>query len=474
MSYKHGIYSDLIPSSISITSGSNIPVYVGTAPVHRLSEWSEYLNKPLLISGLEDAYKKLGYNPNDDFEEFTLSGVVYAHFSNSINPIGPIVVINVLDPDKHKATEETTKSLILINGIGALEDDVILDSIEIDGKTAGTHYKVSYSGDGKALVESIGNGLTSPVQVSYIKIDASKVVATDIIGTYNQNEDTLTGLKCIDTLYEELNVIPAILSAPGFNHIQEVEKALTSSCTKIGGRWEAICVTDIDPEEETIDKAIAWKEDKGYVSIRNKVCWPKGRMGTRDMFMSILTIVRMMQTDYIGAGVPYETPSNKQIDIVSTIASDKMIRINLTNGNKLNEKGITTAIYNGGKYVLWGPHMANFKYGTSIKVEDMFDSNIRMNLYLLNDFQLRNTDIVDTPMSRNDVDALIHTEQSKLNALVADGKLLYGKFNFLAKNNTNEDIMSGDFTFDTAVTNTPPGKSLTNRIQYTSQGIDTL
>lgn len=408
MTYKHGIYGSTVPSEVVISSSKNIPVYIGTAPVNELDSHEGLVNTPLLIRNLSDAVNKLGYSNTDDFNSYTLSGVVYAHFENSIMPIGPIVVINVYDPDTH-------------TNVGA-------------------------------------------------------VTKTEIIGTHDASTNERTGLKCLDIVYEELGIVPNIISAPGFNHIPDVEKALVTACKNIGGRWDTICVTDIDPTAaDNISEAIAWKTTNEYNSKLNKTCWPKGKMNEKAIWMSILTIVRMMQTDYANDGIPYETPSNKQIDISAVVTgAGSTLKLTIVQGNELNENGVTTAIYNGGKWVLWGPHMANYKYGEDIKAEDIFDVNIRMNLYLLNDFKLRNAELVDKPLDRNDVDAVMNSEQLRLNSLIADGKLLYGNIEFRAASNPTSDIIQGDFTFDTAVTNTPPAKSITNRIQYTSKGISTL
>jgi phage tail sheath protein FI len=408
MAYKHGIYGELVPSKEIITSTDSVPVYIGTAPVHKLESSLGLINVPLLIRNEEDAIAKLGYSSDDDFDQYTLSAAVYAHFYNNIMPVGPFVVINVYDPEVH--------------------------------------------------------------------VSVSAVTKTDIIGSYDPATGARKGIKCLDIVYEELNLVPSIVSAPGFNHMPEVEAELVAQCTNIGGRWEAICVTDIDPTAaDNIAEAITWKSTNKYTANLEKVCWPKVKVRDKSIWMSILTIVRMQQTDHFNGGVPYESPSNKQLDITGIATGDgTILKQNIVQGNELNEKGITTAIYNGGKWVLWGPHMANYAYGTDIRAEEIFDVNIRTNLYLLNDFQVRNTHLIDTPIDRNDIDAILNTEQLRLNALVADGKLLYGKVEFLLSSNPSSDLMQGDFTFDTAVTNTPPGKSITNRVQYTSKGIATL
>ena len=82
--------------------------------------------------------------------------------------------------------------------------------------------------------------------------------------------------------------------------------------------------------------------------------------------------------------------------------------------------------------------------------------------------------MIDKPMTRNDVDALIVSEQTILNSYVTAGQLLYGEVSFNNKNNARSDMIQGDFTFDTLVTNTPPAKSITQRVKSTSKGIENL
>lgn len=82
MPYKHGAYGELVETTqqISTLNQGTIPFYVGTAPVHRLKDFSNAINKPILINNLDEAKTKIGYSDLDNFEKFTLSASVYAHF----------------------------------------------------------------------------------------------------------------------------------------------------------------------------------------------------------------------------------------------------------------------------------------------------------------------------------------------------------------------------------------------------------
>lgn len=474
MAYKHGLYGSLVPSDESITTSKTVPVYIGTAPIQRIKNENRVINKPLLISNLEQAQTKLGYRQTDDFDEFTLSAVVFAHFENKIELIGPIVVVVL---DTITAADSANATVDIINGVGTIDDNALIESVSIADKVLGTDYDLKYNESGILEISELNKDdlLGESVEVTYKKVDTTKIKNENVIGSYDEQTETRTGIQAIQDVYESLNIIPEIVAAPGFSHIKEIEQALVKVTSKISDRWEAICYTDIDSNAaDSREKAIKWKENNKYNSKCEKTCWPKFITGNKVLWASIIAIVRKLQTDAENDGIPFESSSNKAIDIDGLSVNGKQMRFSQEKANELNEKGITTAIYSGGKYVLWGPHMANYDYGTTSAVDEIFDVNIMMNKYLLNDFNHRNIDLIDKPMTRNDVDALIVSEQTILNSYVTAGQLLYGEIGFNNSNNSRSDMIQGNFVFDTLVTNTPPAKSITQRIKSTSKGIDNL
>ena len=84
----------------SAVQAGTTPVYIGTAPVNLVRDFGEagIINAPIKITSLVDAQKKIGYS--SDWGTFTLCEAVYAHFNNTLGNIGPIYVINVLDPPR--------------------------------------------------------------------------------------------------------------------------------------------------------------------------------------------------------------------------------------------------------------------------------------------------------------------------------------------------------------------------------------
>ena len=167
-----------------------MPIYIGTAPIHRVKKENRVINKPLLIRNLEQAQTKLGYRETDNFDEFTLSAVIFAHFSNNIKPIGPIVVI-VLDTITN--ADNTTSTLEIINGVGTIVDNVIVDSIVITDKILGTDYELKYNESGQLEVSELEDGLGESISISYKKVETSKIKPENVIGSYEEETEGSRG-----------------------------------------------------------------------------------------------------------------------------------------------------------------------------------------------------------------------------------------------------------------------------------------
>lgn len=99
--YLYGAYGHIGETvAQSAVQAGTTPVYIGTAPVNLVRGFGEagIINAPIKITSLVDAQKKIGYS--SDWGTFTLCEAVYAHFNNTLGNIGPIYVINVLDPPR--------------------------------------------------------------------------------------------------------------------------------------------------------------------------------------------------------------------------------------------------------------------------------------------------------------------------------------------------------------------------------------
>ncbi|MFO7153940.1 MAG: phage tail sheath protein [Caldicoprobacter oshimai] len=476
--YKHGSFAELQATQdfIPLQGVATLPVYVGTAPVHQLGDFAGKVNQPILVQSFADAQQKIGYS--DDWKCFTLCEAVYAHFKNNIQPVGPIILINVLDPDTAK-TQGKSVDITLVNGQGYINNGkVILKTCAIEGKVLGEDFSVEYTPDGaRVLIKDLKGTLPATVTVTFDEVDPGAVTTADIIGGTSPSTGAKSGISVVDLVYSKYNMIPTILAAPGWSHIPEVDAALKAAAQKINGHWYAWVNSDLaaDANANNIEKAKAWKGANGYTGAGEAPCWPRARKGDKVFHLSTLATVTMQWVDYNNDNIPFETPSNKPIDITGLCLEDGAeIIFDQVQANDLNSKGIRTAIYWGGRWVLWGPHTGEYEYGKDMDPRNKFDSSVRMLYYLVNDFQRRYGPEVDKPMDRAKVDTILNDYQEFLDSLIARGALLYGQIYFNETSNPTSDIVEGDFVFDIATTTTPPGKSLTAKIQYTTQGLEAL
>ncbi|MBQ6115344.1 MAG: hypothetical protein IJL11_08205 [Synergistaceae bacterium] len=188
MAFRHGVYKSEVPTSITspVRTEAGLPVIVGTAPIHLATdeEALRNVNKPQLIYNYSEAVSMFGFS--EDWEKYTLGEFIYSQFA--LFAVSPCVLINVLDPSKHKETVAPA-DFTITDGTANLGQDVILaNGLTFDGTTtytAGVDYSVGYDDDGNALLSVIKGGRlasASTVKVGFTRLKPSLVTANDIIG----------------------------------------------------------------------------------------------------------------------------------------------------------------------------------------------------------------------------------------------------------------------------------------------------
>ncbi len=466
--YRHGAYADQVdsPDYTSPSGVGTIPVYIGRAPVHQLADYAGKNNVPILVSSWQDGLRKIGYSEN--WDDYDLCEAMYAHFRNAVNSVGPIVVINALNPDDKKNETQQTAAITFIKCTATISNPrIILKSIVIEDKALGTDYSAEYADDGMSvIIRDLKGGLES-ADVKFYAVDPDGVTEADINAAINIG---------VPKIYNSLLVVPTILAAPGWSDKESVFAALAAMLEKINGHWYSWLNADLNSGTvKTIDAAISVKESYGTASEAAALLWPMAKKGARKFHMSTLNTVTMQWVDYQNNNVPYETPSNKQIDIDSLCLSDgTAIQYDQVEANRLNAHGINTANFWEGTWRMWGPHTMKYGEGLSLNARDVFDCNVRMMRYVENTFQRRYGTEVDKPMTRGRKESILNDFQSWLDSLAQDGALLLGTVEFAEDDNPVSDLVQGNFVFATEFTNPVPGKSLTNKVRWTSSGLNSL
>jgi len=462
--YLYGAYGHIGETvAQSAVQAGTTPIYIGTAPVNLVRGFGEagVINEPVKISNLIDAQKKLGYAA--DWGTFTLCEVMNAHFNNTIGNIGPIYVINVLDPaaGKHRKEAQTTAPLSFAGGRAEfVSSTIILDTLTIAkaGDSAGNYvegedYAVDYNfTKGTVIITSLKQDaqLTGNLTASFYEIDDSLVEDADIIGGVTASGE-YSGLSSIALLYPEQYAVVNLIVAPGWSHSPAVYNAMIATSQKINGHWDAFVLADLPLVDgkaqavDTIEKAIAWKKNNAFNSERSKVFWPQATDNLGNNYhLSTLAAVELMRADFSHNSVPMETCGNKAVPVIKQYfgANAKNRGFDQQTGKELTQKGISTVVAWAGEWVLWGDHTAAYTYGAEVDPRAIFDVSMRMLMHITNSFQREWSPKIDEPMTRALKDQIINREQEKLDGYVSMGALIgEPKILFLESENSTTDIM---------------------------------
>lgn len=461
--YQHGVYAPLDASEdfTPPQSAGTLPLYIGTAPVHQLASPPK-AGEPILIRTWREMESLLGYS--DDWASFDLCEACYAHLRSRVGSVAPIAVINLVDPAKHKSEGKTIQATFTAGRAVVAAPLAIRSTVKIASKAEGTDFSVSYSADGKSLIlEDLTGSLTTET-VNYNEVDVSKITASDVVKAINSQ---------VPLVYQKLGLVPTILCCPRLGNEEGVYDALTAMAASIGGHWHAFVSAGL--EAGSREEALSQRDAAGLDSSLSNACWPMAKWNGKVFHLSVLAAAGMQRVDAANGNIPCESPSNKPIDCDGLCLADGTpVDLIEEDANGLNAKGITTAVYRGGRFVLWGPHTAAYRFGKDMDFRDRFDATVRMAQYVANSFQLHNGSRIDATMRRSLVDTILNDFQAFLDQLRADGRILGGSIRFDESSNPESDMVTGDFVFDVKVSPGIPAKSITGRVRCTTEGLTTL
>lgn len=480
--YQHGAYGIIQAAGTKTARGSqSAMVYIGTAPVNTVAGGGANVNKPIVINNMAEARKYFGYS--DDWAKYTLCEAMYVHFE--LNSVGPLILINMLDPAKHKSDEVSTVSLTPVNGRLTIPNagDIILDSVNVGAHEKGVDYDIAYN-TGKntiTITERVqGKFGSEAISVSYNSVDPSLLTDEEFIGS-TDNAGLNTGVYTVKNVYLKTGYIPSFLLAPGFSCVPAIHSGMHNAGKKINGHWHAYIMADIpivdaDGNAISLANAASWKNANGYNHENETVYFPmaEGANG-RKYHLSVLAAANLQQLLVDQEGIPYKTASNTECGMITNLymGADNAGRVfdDEVINNMLNKHGIASAAFVGGRWAIWGCHSADYDEDNGDQI-NVSETNHMMLYYVSNDFQHRRMGDVDKPMTANDLKAIVAEEQERLDALVKIGALTYGECFVIANSDATSDIMNGDFKFSFNLTTTPLAKSLTAVVNWTEDGYD--
>ena len=464
MAFTHGTYASEKESAIKgLVTVQNPVVIVGTAPINMGDIKS--VNKVELIQNAKDAVAKFG--TSNYIEGFNITEAIYV----ALNVFGvtPIVCINVLDPAKHK-TEETFDSVAVIDKKVTFDHvGILLDTLQVkNGETSAPieDFVAHFEENGKLTIELKEEITTIEGQYSYL--DPSKVKDTDIIGSVEPSTMKSTGLECLKDLFTKYSMIPSYVITPGYNS-NELRAVLDTKASLIGNKWKAMTIVDL-PETTKYGEAITYKKENNWIDEDQIVCFGKVRFGGRYYNQSTFAAFLSATVDKANDGIPYESPSNKNIKAegISWKNGGNYEELSLSEeeANLLNENGICTIITRSNGTVFWGNRTSVFQPGGNTDPKDMWIPAKRMFKYLANIIMLNNEQEVDKPMTVSKIEAIKMNINRFLSSLVAQEKLLGASVDFVEENNSTQNLVNGILTWNINLGIVLPGETLKFVLEY--------
>jgi phage tail sheath protein FI len=373
MLYQHGIYKQEQPTSLTTpsTTSAGLQVCVGAAPINLADDPSAAVNVPVLCSTFAEAKAAVGYS--DDFANYSLCEDIDASFR--VFAVAPIILINVLDPSKHKKTLDATTAPVVDHQAVVEELGILPGTVAITaGGTAlvkDTDYTLAFDDDGNLVVTLLTTGAgadAEEISVTADALDPTKVTEADIIGSTDPTTGKNTGLQAVLDIFPKLGVVPGLIVAPKWSTSANVDAAMNALCSALGAQFTCNSVADIS--SASANGAIVYtgvkavKEAAGLSSKHEIAAWPMAKIGDKIYHYSALLAALIAATDAGNDDVPNLSPSNKPLPISATVLEDGTeVLLTLEQANVVNSYGVVTAVNFGG-FRSWGNNTAAYPSST--------------------------------------------------------------------------------------------------------------
>ncbi|MEE0032406.1 MAG: phage tail sheath family protein, partial [Agathobaculum butyriciproducens] len=453
MAYQHGVYTREQATSMSAATNSTagLQVVFGTAPIYQLADLTG-VTAPRLCSSYAEAAAALGYDTN--FEAFTLNQSIKASFE--LFGVAPIVLVNVLDPNKaqhvtnvSKPTEQTvTGGSFVISAEQEPVPYVLRATLTVSAQTsgdplvAGTDYTVEYDEDGLATVTLTSATAKALVKV-YVTYKAIKLTAGKT--TVTAAEITTAISDKLREVYPRFGMTPGLLLAPGYSKDPNVAAVMQGACENINGVYSCECILDVDcgtSGAQTYDAVKQVKESKGLTSPHAYAYWPMAQVGNYRLSLSAIMGARTAATDAANGDVPSLSPSNKSLPGVTGLCLEDGTEVILdqAQANVVNSAGIGTVLNLNG-FKAWGNNTCAYPSTTDPK--DRWIAVRRFFTWRSNSLIQTYFERVDSPANYRMIEAIVDAENVNGNAYVAAGACAAYQCEFRSDENPTTQILDG-------------------------------
>lgn len=465
--FYHGVKTGKLATSVStpVTADSGIHFVVGTAPVQAVGG---AVNKAVLCNSYAEAVQAVGYS--DDWKKYTLCEEIYTAFV--LYKIAPIVLVNVLDPAKHRKKFSANEFELSEERTVLLPREVIAETVKIGDYVENEDYGLIYTDSALAVEVIEGGKITADIKalsIEYSAVAPELVTKTDIIGGYDVENNEYKGLELIDSVFPKYGIVPEIILCQNYSTDSEVAAVMSAKTENINGVFSGICIIDADTKDTVRYTDVPeWKKANNITKPGQILVYPKVKLGDRIFNYSTHEACRMTATDAaedLGDGTPCESPSNKTLQIDSMVLEDGTeVLFDLTQANYLNQNGIVTALNFIGGYVSWGNSTACFPSNTD--VTEYYINVSRMFKWVANSVVLSTWNKVDRRLNRRLLESITQSLNQWLNGLMSEEKILGGRVEFLEDENQDIDLMAGKATFHIFLTPPSPAQEFEFLLEY--------
>lgn len=445
--YLHGIETIEVergPRAIRVVKSAVIAL-VGTAPIGPVNELT------LSQTEVDDAQ----FGP--DLEGFSIADALAGIHAFGA---GTVLVINVLDPAKHRSNVVGQAYPFGDNDLlqvqhGALQTLALKSEDGAVTYVPDTDYSVDLMTGRVTRLPSGAIPAAANVKADYTHTDPSKVTPADIIGSVTL-AGRRTGLKAFPDSYNLFGFFPKIFITPGFSTLNSVSVELIASATQLGG------VAYIDaPIGSTVQQVIAGRGPRGVINFntssdRARLCYPHVKV-----YNARTNSDRLQPLSIRAAGLRAKVDNDKGYwwsssnqELVGVIGLERPLTARVDDPNSevnlLNENGVTTVFNSFGTGLrLWGnrtaawptvTHMRNFE--NVRRTKDVADESIRYS----------SLQFVDMPITNSLIDSLTESVNQFFRKLIGDEALLGGECWFDPTRNPQTQVELGNLLINYKLT----------------------
>ena len=438
-----------------------IPFVVGTAPVQSAAKPAKS-NVPVLVTSWDEAVEKLGFSY--DWESYTLCEFMYSHLQ--LFRAQPVIFCNINDPASMKREEAAADYTVADHRV-AVSVDAIADTIKVSvaegaGETAATRalerdtdYSILYDRDDTdtyvCIVELLEDGSAydaETVSVAYSAADPKTATVADVVD----------GVAQVDACLTAVGLVPDLIAAPGWSHNTVVAAVMATKAAAINGLFKGKAVIDADSGEDGVteySQLSGYKNKNNFVDVDQIICWPMVQLGDYRFHLSTQICGLMATVDAGNRGIPYESPSNKNLKMDACVLEDGT-PVNLT-WNQVDliagSWGVVTAVnFLDSGWVAKGNYTACYPGNTDVK--DQFIPVSRMFDFIGNTLIRTFWSKLDKPMTPALRDSILQTCNIWLGGLTGGGYLYGARAEMLAEENPLTSLLDGIITLH--IYNAPP------------------